>query len=601
MTHLPNWMQEFATYESGRVALRHGSSEMTYGELWSSVERMASHLHRIGVPCGGTVVLVLDRSFDWIIAACAVMRAGAAYVPTDPAWPAERLKYVITDSGASAVIAHEAEVAQLDLGLTLVDPVRDRAALLYASILVAEPIAPQDLAYLIYTSGSTGVPKGVEITHANLAHLIAWHRDAFAVTIEDRASHLAGLAFDAAGWEIWPYLAAGASLSLADEIVRTSPELLHRWMVSEQITIGFVPSALAGALVTMDWPESTSLRLLLTGGDTLTVSPNKGLPFTLINNYGPTECTVVATSGVIPPALSTLPTIGRAISGAVVYVLDHNQEPVPAGCEGEIYIGGGGVGRGYRNLPDLTAQAFLADPFSSESDARMYRTGDLGVVLPDQQISFRGRADRQEKIRGQRVELDEIACVLNQHAGVAFGAVALRPASGSNLTQDRLLAAYVLPESSSPLSVSELQEFLSQTLPAYMVPSQFVRLDAVPLTVNGKLNYAELALRTEALEPPRRAARTDLSPIEEKLVHTVRELLVTEDIFVEDDFFLVGGHSLLGTQLVLRIRAAFGVHLTLRDLFESATVERLSEKVESLLIAQLNALSEEEVAGQWKS
>ena len=221
-----------------------------------------------------------------------------------------------------------------------------------------------------------------------------------------------------------------------------------------------------------------------------------------------------------------------------------------------------------------------------------YRTGDRGVRLPDQQIAFRGRTDRQEQIRGQRVELDEIACVLNRHPGVAFGTVMTQPAAG----QDRVLTAYVLTEPNALPSVSELQDFLLGYLPLYMVPAHFVRIEAVPLTANGKLDFPALPHPTAGNTLPMRRARRQLSPLEERLLDMVRELLNTDDIGVEDDFFLSGGHSLLGTQLVLRIRSVFGVHLTLLNLFEAATVERLSEKVEQLLIARLDVLSEEEVS-----
>ena len=273
---------------------------------------------------------------------------------------------------------------------------------------------------MIYTSGSTGVPKGVEITHANLSHLVRWHRDTFSVTRQDRASHLAGLGFDAAVWEIWPHLAAGATVCLADDAVRSSPELMQQWMIRERVTIGFVPTVHAAPMMAMEWPATTALRVLLTGGDVLHHAPPAQLPFDVVNNYGPTECTVVATSSVLKPGSHGAPPIGRPIAGTSVYLLDEYGEQVPDGSTGEIYIGGSGVGRGYRNLPESTERSFLPDPFAGASGARMYRTGDRGVRRPDGEIEFRGRLDRQTKIRGQRVELDEIGSILTHHPSIDF-------------------------------------------------------------------------------------------------------------------------------------------------------------------------------------
>ena len=450
-------------------------------------------------------------------------------------------------------------------------------------------LQPDALAYIIYTSGSSGYPKGVEITHGNLSHLIEWHQKAFGVQSSDRASHLAGLGFDAAVWEIWPYLAAGASVCLADEATRTSPELLQKWMIAEQITIGFVPTALAEPLLDMDWPETTAMRFLLTGGDTLHRRPRAGLPFACVNNYGPTECTVVATSGVVVPGQSAAPSIGRPIKGASVHVLDENGAPVAQGALGEIYIGGNGVGRGYRNLPQLTATKFVPDPFSEPPGGRMYRTGDLGAVLPDGQIEFHGRTDSQEKIRGQRVELEEISHALYRHPKVKFATVIAVQAEHG----DKRLVAYVMPVEGAEITSTELQQFLSRSLPAFMVPALFVRLGAIPLSHNGKIDQSALETPVEHSLLPAASAAPG-STIAAALLEHVRALLGTERVGVEDDFFLAGGHSLLGSQLIMLVRENFQVNLTLRNLFEARTVERLALKIEDLMIAQVAAMTEEE-------
>ena len=580
-------LQSIASVDPASIALREGQRTLTYGELNRSAAAIAHRLQALGVTRGAAVALCLPRSFAQIAGALGAFHAGAAYVPLDPEWPEERIQHVLADSGCAALLAPPSLAAKLNTAVPTFDP----ASLPHAqSTPSPAALAPDDLAYLIYTSGSTGVPKGVEITHGNLAHLIAWHQAAFQVTAEDRATHLAGLAFDAAVWEIWPYLAAGASLSLADSLTRNDPALLQQWLLDEAITLSFVPTPLAEPLIAMPWPATTRLRFLLTGGDTLHTAPAPGLPFALINNYGPTEGTVVATSGLVPSGFAGLPSIGKPIAGAAIYLLDENRNPVPKGETGEMYLGGNGVGRGYRNLPEQTAQSFLPDPFSTAPGARMYRTGDLARQLPDGQLAFLGRRDTQEKIRGYRIELDEIIHVLQRHPAVSFCTVVVRttPAAG------KTLVAYIVPAESMPASTRDLQEFAARALPDYMVPSAFVRLAAIPLTFNGKVDTRALPEPgpENTLDEP--ASRGPGSEVEHILLEIVRTLLHTTAVGIEDDFFLAGGHSLLGTQLVLRARETFGVMLTLRDLFEAPTVALLATRIEELLIEQLEDLSDDE-------
>jgi acyl-coenzyme A synthetase/AMP-(fatty) acid ligase/acyl carrier protein len=409
------------------------------------------------------------------------------------------------------------------------------------------------------------------------------------VAAQDRASHVAGLAFDAVVWELWPYLSAGASVVLADATARTSSELLREWLVAEGITISFVPAALAEPMLWAQWPRTTSLRYLLTGADTLHRYPVAGLPFQLVNNYGPTECTVVATSGMVKVSCEVgKPSIGSAIANTQIYLLNENREPVKAGETGEIYIGGTSVARGYRNQPEMTADRFVKNPFGPAVDARLYRTGDLGSLLPDGQIAFHGRADNQEKIRGHRIEPDEIVSVLARHPKVSSAAVA-----GRGNACSRQLVAYVVTAGAG-LRSSELREFLSKELPEYMIPSAFVRIAALPLTPNGKLDRAALPEPATENALDTTAYRAPESAIEVRIASILEELLKVERAGLDDNFFLLGGHSLLGTQLVLRVRERFGVMLTLRDLFTAQTVGSLSDEIERQLIAKLEAMSEEE-------
>jgi len=572
------------------VALSDGARQISYGELDCRADRFAGHLVQLGIASGDTVAICMGRSFDWIIAALGIMRAGAAYVPLDAAWPDSRLRFAMDDAGVTALVARAALLERLQVNALGIDPRRDAAAI-SASPVVRRPVQPDDLAYLIYTSGSTGVPKGVEITHANLRHLIQWHLDAFGVTRHDRASHLAGLGFDAAVWEIWPHLAAGSTVCLADDVTRSSPELMRQWLIRERVTIAFVPTVHAMPMMAMEWPATTALRLLLTGGDALRQGPAIRLPFDVVNNYGPTECTVVATSTVLKPRSVGAPPIGHAVAGASVYLLNEHGEQVPDGSTGEIYVGGGGVGRGYRNLPDLTERSFVPDPFAGIPGARMYRTGDRGVRRPDGQIEFRGRLDRQAKIRGQRVELDEIGNVLNYHRSIDFATATTHAAEGG---ETKLVAHVLVKKNARVPSVQELQKLLLRNLPDYMVPAIFVRLDALPLSRNGKLDLTILPRPTDANLLERKVARAPVTEIEEKLLTIVRGILHNDAFQVEDNFFLAGGHSLLGMQLVMRLRDAFCVDLTLRQFFAAPTVERLALLVENTLIETIDSMSEEE-------
>jgi amino acid adenylation domain-containing protein len=577
------------------VALSYGDRQLSYEELDSRANRLAGHLTQLGIMTGDTVIVCMERSFDWIVSALGIMRTGAAYVPLDSAWPDSRLRFAIKDSGAKVLVARAALLDRLQVKAHGIDPCRDAVAIASSPGVVVRTIHPDSLAYIIYTSGSTGAPKGVEITHANLSHLIRWHRDTFGVTRQDRASHLSGLGFDAAVWEIWPHLAAGATVCLADNAVRSSPDLLQQWMIRERVTISFVPTVHAAQMIEMEWPSTTSLRFLLTGGDVLHHASTVKLPFDVVNNYGPTECTVVATSAVVKPGVRGAPPIGRPIAGSNIYLLNEQGEPVPDGSIGEIYIGGNGVGRGYRNLPDSTERSFLLDPFVGATGGRMYRTGDRGVRRPDGEIEFRGRLDRQTKIRGQRVELDEIGSVLSEHPSIDF-ATAISNTSGGGENQ---LVAYVLPKKTLCIpTVRELQRHLLRSLPEFMIPAFFVRLHTRPLSPNGKLDLTMLAPPTDSNLLQRAATKAAVMPIEGKLLAMMQELLKNDEIAAEDNFFLAGGHSLLGMQLVMRVQSAFGVDLTLGQLLEAPTVERLALVVETMLRGQRLAVIWAELLGR---
>lgn len=560
------------------IALSDGEQNVSFWELDAMADHFAGHLQTHGVLPGDTVAICMERSILWVAAALAVMRCGAAYLPLDLEWPDARLQSTLEDSGATLLVARRERSVSLQTPIAVVDPALVPAGTNGSSSFRRVEISMGDLAYVIYTSGSSGSPKGVEVTHANLAHLLQWHRDAFKITSRDRAGSLAGLGFDASVWEIWPNLCAGATLCLASEEVRSSPHKIYDWILRERITIAFIPTVHVESLTSMFWPRTTTLRLMLTGGDTLHHAPSSALPFDLVNNYGPAECTVVTTSGVVEPGTSAKPSIGRPIDGAEVYLLDEFMQCVPVGAVGEIYIGGAGVASGYRNLPQLTAQRFFLNPFTDSTHARMYRTGDFAVRRTTGELEFRGRRDRQVKLRGQRIELDEIDAVLNRHPAVRFATAILDDPEGK-----AQLAAYVLlREGAEDLTEEELQQYTHKSLPAYMVPEVFARIERVPDTVHGKVNLESLRSlnKNELLRGPVR--RTPVSSMEEKLLSIIRDLLEDPRVTVRDNFYMAGGHSLLGMQLILRLQSSFGVCLSLQDLFQSPTVEGLAKVIQDI-------------------
>ncbi len=564
---------------------------MTYRELNEASDRLASRLVSLGVGLETPVAICLERSFEYVIAALAAWKAGGAYLPIDASWPAGRRETIVADSGAVVLISRGIDDSAAP---NVIDVERDAAIFRPgAGGFDQAAIRRENLAYISYTSGTTGAPKGVEITHGNLLNLISWHRRAFEISETDRTSHLAGLAFDAAVWELWPHLTAGATVVFVDPDVRTSPELVQQWLIAQRINVAFVPTTLAEPMLANSWPQDTALRYLLTGSDTLHRFPSDGLPFRVINNYGPTECAVVVTSGAVAAGQrkSARPDIGAPVAHTQIHILDENGKPVAEGEIGEIYIGGCNVGRGYRNHPKLTAERFVPDPFIGRPDALMYRSGDLGRIIDGGRIEFHGRVDGQEKIRGHRVEPDEVATILKRHPQVSMCAV-----TGFGDAADRQLAAYIVPRPGTKLEPAELRGFLSAQVPDYMIPAAFMSMEKLPLNANGKLDRAALPKPTRSLAREAVAYRAPESAIEKTISNMVCELLRLDRVGLDDNFFLLGGHSLLGTQLVIRARQRFGVELTLRSLFESPTVGQLAMHIEKLLIARLESMSEDEAA-----
>ena len=571
------------------LAVARGSTHLTYAELEAGANQLARHLLSLGLEPETPVGLCLGHSLKFVIAALGILKAGGAYLALDPTYPVERLTLMLKDAGALFLVTDSRQLPCLAAGPWKTISIDGNARALARNPASAPSvyIKPGDLAYLIYTSGSTGRPKAVEISHGSLLKLVSWHQRVFGISAKDRAPFMAAVGFDAAVWELWPYLTAGASLHLlSDEAIYSVPHSLRDWLVEQRITISFIPTPLAEQMIDLEWPPETALRVMLTGGDTLHEYASPKLPFRLVNNYGPAECTVVATSGPVESANRSgiLPSIGKPIDNTDVYILDGNLERVPVGTLGELYIGGAGVARGYRNRPDLTAEKFLPNPFRSDPGARLYRTGDFGVYLEDGQIAFAGRQDDQIKIGGRRVETNEIIAVLGRHPAVRSSMVVPR----EDKTGSKYLVAYIVTNPEFDLTSKALREFLLSFLPKYMVPAIFVRLEKLPLSANGKVDRqalpipdAENTLRDEVFTSP----RTDL---EAQVGAIFAELLGTTDLGVNDNFFLFGGNSFLGIQVIANVREKFGVEVPLHSLFAAPTIADLSAQ-----IAQLRAGREE--------
>ncbi|MGH7328053.1 MAG: non-ribosomal peptide synthetase, partial [Polyangiaceae bacterium] len=418
------------------TAIEDGEAKWTYGELDREANRLARALVARGVGRNGKVVVCVPRSAEMILAQLAVLKAGAAYVSLDASHPPDRLARMARDANAVCVLAAKStDEVSWTAPVLRVD---DRSRLHESDAPLDVDVREGDLAYVIFTSGSTGEPKGVEVSHPGLSNLVGWHRQAYAVTEDDRATQLAASGFDASVWEIWPYLASGASVDVVDDDVRMNAAELVRWWRDHRTTIAFVPTPLAMACLREDWAGSR-LRALLTGGDKLQRDA-RALPVRLVNHYGPTEYSVVTSAIDYAPSDSGAdPPIGRPIANTQTYVLDAGMRPVPLGTMGGLFVGGRGIARVYCARADLTAERFVPNPFGPPG-SRLYNTGDLARWRADGVLEFLGRRDHQVKIRGFRIELGEIEAALLAHAGVREAVVV---ATGSDA--NKRLVAYVAP------------------------------------------------------------------------------------------------------------------------------------------------------------
>jgi len=547
------------------VALECDGQALSYRALNERANRVAHRLVALGVRPDTPVAVLLERGIEMVVCWLAVLKAGAAYVPVDPAHPAGRLAFLLGDSEAPVVLTHSALRARLpqQRATTLEIDGTDWQDEL-ASNLQVVGLKPSHLAYVVYTSGSTGEPKGVMVEHRQLANLVGWHVQRFGLKEGERTSSTAGVGFDACTWEVWPALCSGATLAMAPARVAGDPLKLLDWWQQQALHTSFLVTALA-ELALQRGMVKPPLRALLTGGDRLTAVP-EGLQVELVNNYGPTETTVVATSGTVHEDDAVLH-IGRPIANTRVYLLDRHGQPVPLGAAGELHIGGAQVARGYLNRPALTQERFFDDPFAGEAGARMYRTGDLARWREDGTLEFLGRNDAQLKIRGFRIEPGEIEAKLRQCEGVRDAAVLARDLDPG----EKALVAYVAGEG---LAVDALRDALSRSLPGYMVPAAIVVMAALPLTPNGKLDRRALPA-PDAGALARRAHEAPQGDVELALAQVWRELLRVDAPSRHDDFFQLGGHSLLAVQLMDALRRR-GLQADIQMLFAQPTLAGLA-------------------------
>ena len=552
------------------VAAVQGSRRWSYAELDRHAAGVARRLRELGAGDGALVAVSVDRSLEMLGALLGVWKAGAAYVPLDPSYPPQRLRFILEDAGAAALIVDSPSRGQWG-GVSM--PVLDLAAIVPDPDACASSAAPGDLAFVIYTSGSTGQPKGVAIRHAGLTNCLTFLRAEVSPSPTDVVLGLTTIAFDIASVEMFLPLVAGACVSLVGRDVAADGRLLARAITRSGATILQATPATWQMLLDSGWTPPPGLRII-SGGEVLT--PAIAAPLlacgALWNLYGPTETTVYSTAArVRDPALASV--IGKPIANTRAYVLDPNREPVPVGVPGELYIGGDGLARGYWNRPGLTAERFLPDPFSVEAGALVYRTGDLVRRLPDGNLDYLGRLDHQVKLRGHRIELGEIEAVLRGHPAVLAAAAKLVEWAPG----DRRLAVWFVPRPGPPPSEPDLRALLKRTLPAYMQPAALVGLPALPLTPNGKLDRNALRLPDSSPVASSSPHRAPASAREVFMVQIWEDVLGRRPIGLDDDFFELGGHSLLGASLLVRVEKAFGARLPLVSLFLAPTAARMLE------------------------
>jgi amino acid adenylation domain-containing protein len=612
---LHHLFEQQASRAPSASALLYQEHSFSYALLNQRANQLAHHLISLGAAPDALIALCLERSTEMVVALLAVLKAGAAYLPLDPAYPEERLSFMLSDAQAGIIITqqhlldalppHKAQVICLDADWPLIEQ--------ESRVNPETDVTPDNLAYVIYTSGSTGQPKGVMVSHHNVSRLLSATDSLFHFDSSDVWSFFHSFAFDFSVWELWGALAYGGRVVVVPYLTSRSPEQFYEMLCREGVTVlNQTPSAfrqllqvderLAGAeqIALEESGEKLSLRLVIFGGEALQLSTLRSWyarhaedETQLVNMYGITETTVHVTSRLLCAADAESgrgSLIGRAIADLSLYVVGEGMEVTGIGVAGELYVGGGGVARGYLRRAELTAERFVPDGLSGEAGARLYRTGDVGRYLASGEVEYLGRVDEQVKVRGYRIELGEVESALRKQRGVKEAVVVVRDeeegtgekGAGEKGGGEKQLVGYVVWEGEGEMEVSEMRRGMRREIPEYMIPGVYVRVEEIVLTRNGKVDRKALPKIGEVrrqLEKPLVAPQTAL---EETIAGVWREVLQLEEVSVEDSFFDLGGHSILIVQVQTKLQHALGVELSIVDLFQFATIRALAQRLSGL-------------------
>jgi amino acid adenylation domain-containing protein len=579
-------------------AVTYGPVTLTYRQLDQVTDSLASRLRELGVRPGRVVAILADRNLSVIAGMLATVKAGGAYLALDPGHPAARLRTILEESKPVALLSETVVDDPSGLGIPVIsvagcleeDAVRDDAAGGAAQgVWIEEGAGPEDLAYVVYTSGSSGTPKGICVTHRNVIQRTR-NTDYLKFKPGDRVAQISNAAFDAATIEVWGALLNGGELIGFDRDTLLSPGRLAPALRERRIDIMVMATPLFNQLAADDPSTFATISQILVGGDVMAVSQANSVAAlpgcTLINGYGPAECTTLATAHHVTPmpADQLRVPIGRPISNTTCYVLDELLRPQPAGVPGELYIGGDGVARGYLDRPDLTTDRFLPDPFEAEPGGYMYATGDLVCQLPDGSLDFLGRGDFQVKIRGFRVELNEIDATLLQHPGVSE---AVTVADTSTQSGDKTLVSYYVEAGEASPETGDLIAFLRDRLPEYMVPTRLIRLPELPKNANMKIDRAQLPAPVIASSPADDGAGhadastdapadADADVLADEIAAMIGKLLEVPSFGRAENFFEGGGQSMLSIRLLTQVGRRFGVKMTQAEFFDDPTADAIA-------------------------
>ena len=574
---LHHLFQHQAELSPAAPALVFGEEQLSYQELNRRANQLAHYLQKRGVGLESRVGLYLERSPEMLVAILGVLKAGAAYVPLDPAYPKDRIAFIVEDAQLQLLLTQERLIEQLPT--TSVQAIRvDAEWPSIASESADNPgleVTPRNLAYVLYTSGSTGKPKGVQIEHGNVVNFLCSMRREPGLTADDVLLALTTLSFDIAGLELFLPLTVGARIVMATREQAIDGAQLLGLLEATRVTVMQATPATWSLLIEYGWTGKPDLKILC-GGEALPRElAEQLLPrcAELWNMYGPTETTIWSSLFRVRDTNWTIAPIGRPIANTQMYVLDKYRRPLPIGVAGELYIGGNGVARAYWNRPELTVQKFVDDQFRSVPGARLYATGDQVRLLPDGNIQYIGRLDSQVKVRGYRIELGEVENTLTQHAAVQQTVVMVR----EDVPGDKRLVAYLILETEHSPSTGEWRSYLKQSLPDYMIPNDFVVLERFPLTPNGKVDRKALPVPDAPTETPNPSVAKD--ELEAMLVSIWKRVLGISSVGISDNFFELGGHSLLAVRLIAEIGKVTGREIPLATLFQGATIEYLAEVI----------------------